>query len=171
MNKDQQFVLEKIRYGLSSKNINQPITDKDLERLNWPADDYKKIPEVEWNEWSRITHWALQIAFLDDTSTMKDKGKITEWRKRFMNVAQSSLSKPNDERIVLESAAFHFLEKDLLQHAYDIFGYKNLTEEEQKMIDVFSGAAKLGRSKGCLGTVLLSISILILLSVVIVMII
>jgi len=167
MNIDQQFVLEKMKFGFNSKHINQPMTNEDLERLSWPADEYKKIPEMEWNEWSRKTHWALQVAFSDDTLNMKDKDKITEWRKIFMRIVQNALSKPGNEQIILESAAYHFLEKDLLHHAYDIFGYNNLTEGEQKMIDGFSGFAKQQNSRGCLGTILFAFTIIVILSTVV----
>lgn len=141
-NEDIEFILEKIRYGLSSEHINQPMTDEDLERLNWPAEDYNKLPESEWNKWSKKIHCALQVAFSDDTSRSKDIDKVNEWRKRLMSVVQNSLAKDESEYKTLENAAFHFLTMDLLHHALDILGYNNLTEEEQKMIYVFSDATK-----------------------------
>jgi hypothetical protein len=60
MNQSQEFILEKIRYGLRSEHINQPMTDEDFEMLYWQADDYQELPEHEWQEWSRKIHWALQ---------------------------------------------------------------------------------------------------------------
>ena len=161
LDKDLQFVLDKIGYGLSSKQINQPMTKEDLERLiAWPEDNYKKLPEREWNEWSRKTHCALQVAFSHDTLGEQDKAKIIEWRKRFMSVIQKAFSKDVGSRIVLEGAAFNFLEKDLLAIAQHHFGYKNLTEEEQKMINAFSPRYKMAKGFLKFVLVLLSVSFL-----------
>lgn len=161
LDKDLQFVLDKMGYGLSSEHINQPMTKEDLERLlNWPEDNYKKLPEWEWNEWSRKTHCALQVAFSHDTLREQDKTKIIEWRKRFMSVIQNALSKDVGSRIILEGAAFDFLKKDLLPKAIHYFGYKKLTEEEQRVIDVFTPRYKMIKGFLKIILVLLLISIL-----------
>jgi len=69
MNKNQEFIFNKVKYGLANKQINL----LNVRRLLWNADDYNKVPWKEWKEWSRRTHWALQVAFIHDTNKMQDK--------------------------------------------------------------------------------------------------
>jgi hypothetical protein len=132
-----KFVFEKIWEGLSSNHINQPLTCVDMERLIWRADEYKKLPELERNEWSRKILRALQVAFIDDTERLKDKDKIIDWRIDFTNIGQKSLFIDTDDLTVLQISALHFLKNDLLHHSVKVFGYKNLVKEEQELIDAF----------------------------------
>ena len=124
MDNDQKFILEKIKYGLAKKGEPEPMSKLDFERLNWPADDYTKLPEAEWNEWSRKTHWALQVAFAHDTSRLQDKDKINKWREKCINVVQNAFAKNPSDRIVLESATLHFVKNDLLHHVIDVLVIK-----------------------------------------------
>ena len=148
MDEDQSFVLDKVRQGLESENISQPLTDEDLERLQWGADNYKIIPEEEWNEWSRKTHWALQVAWLQDTENLQNRNQINEWRVKLAAVVKKGLQKSSMELIVLDSLALHFVEKDLLHDLMHVFGYEDLTEHEKEVMAFFSGAANFGRSRG-----------------------
>jgi len=143
MNQEQQFILKKIEDGLAHKNPPEPITKTDLERLNWHAGEFNKIPTSEWNEWSRKMHWALQLAFADDTERHQNKDKINKWRRVCMKIALGGISKPPNEPLVIDSATFHFVQQDLLHIVISVFDRKNLTAQEQYLVTVFSGAAKI----------------------------
>lgn len=80
--------------------------------------------------------------------------------KKVYECYTKALSKDVGSRIILEGAAFHFLEKDLLPKAIHYFGYKKLTEEEQRMIDVFTPRYKMIKGFLKIILVLLLISIL-----------
>jgi len=84
LDENQQFVLDQIKYGLANKPSPEPLTDVDIERLSWPADAHSRLPEAEWNEWSRKIHWALQYAFSHDTSRLEDKVRVMVWREKCM---------------------------------------------------------------------------------------
>jgi len=154
LDENQQFILDQIKYGLANKPSSEPITDVDIERLSWPAPNYSDLPSYEWNEWSRKIHWALQYSFSYDTSNLKDKERLMVWRKKCVDIVSSALAKSNKEQIVLESATIHFVEQDLLHFLVDVYGFKNLTDQEKKMISVFSGVSKHAGGKGCLSIVL-----------------
>jgi len=68
------------------------------------------------------------------------------------------LAKGDKGRTVLESAAFHFVQQDLLHHLVDVYGFKNLMDQEKEVVSVLCGAAKPGRGNGCLGIVFVFIS-------------
>jgi hypothetical protein len=76
LDENQQFIFDQIKYGLANKPSAEPITDVDIERLSWPANNYSNLPSQEWNEWSRKIHWALQYAFIHDTSRLKNKEEL-----------------------------------------------------------------------------------------------
>ncbi len=135
---NQQFILDQMKFGLANKPTPEPITDIDLERLGWSAESYNQIPENEWNDWSRKTHWALQYAFSHDTSRLQDKEKLAEWRKRCIAVVNAALKKGNTFQTVLESATLHFVQHDLLHSLIDVYGFNGLTDDEQNMAQVFS---------------------------------
>lgn len=158
---NQQFIFDQIKYGLANKPSPEPLTDVDVERLSWPADAYSKIPAQEWNDWSRKIHWALQYAFSHDTSRLEDKERIELWRKKCMAVVRSALEKGDKGQSVLESSAFHFVQQDLLHHLVDVYGFKNLTDEESEMISVLSGASKHAGGRGCFGTLLVLLSLIV----------
>ncbi|MDO9463712.1 MAG: hypothetical protein Q7J67_00180 [bacterium] len=63
MDKNQEFILEKIKYGLANKYPPETMSKKDVERLNWDADNYSKVPWEEWSEWSRKILRFAQEAF------------------------------------------------------------------------------------------------------------
>ena len=143
MDANQRFLLEKIMYGLANKGTPEPMTSEDLERLNLREDEYyKKIPTSERNEWSMKIHNAMQVAFMDDTSKYRDKEKISEWSKHFIELMIRGLTISKREFIVLDTTALHFVKEDLAHHLYRDYGYKNLTGPEQALVDLFSGAAK-----------------------------
>ena len=75
-----------------------------------------------------------------------------------MAVVKSALEKGDKGQSVLESSTFHFVQEDLLHHLVDVYGIKNLTNEESEMLSVLSGASKYSGGKGCFGTVLVLIS-------------
>ena len=158
---NQQFIFDQIKYGLENKPSPEPLTDVDVERLSWSADAYSKIPTQEWNEWSRKIHWALQYAFSHDTSRLENKERLEVWRKKCMVVVQSALAKGDKEQTVLESSAFHFVQQDLLHHLVDVYGFKNLTDEESEMISVFSGASKHAGGMGRFGIALVILSVIV----------
>ena len=158
---NQQFVFDQIKYGLENKPSPEPLTDVDVERLSWPADAYSKIQVQEWNEWSRKIHWALQYAFSHDTSRLENKERLEVWRKRCMAIVRSALAKGDKGQSVLESSAFHFMQQDLLHHLIDVYGFKNLTDEEREMISILSNASKHNKGKGCFGTLLVFISVIV----------
>jgi len=159
---NQQFIFDQIKYGLANKPLPEPLTDVDVERLSWPADAFSKIPAQEWNEWSRKIHWALQYAFSHDTSRLENKERLEVWRKKCMAVVRSALAKGDKGQSVLESSAFHFVQQDLLNHLVDVYGLNNLTNEESEMVSVLSGASKHAGGKGCFGTVLVLISVIVI---------
>jgi len=149
LDENQQFIFDQIKYGLGNKPSPEPITDVDIERLTWSADAYSRLPDQEWNKWSRKIHWALQYSFSHDTSRLEDKERLMVWRKKCMDIVHFVLTKSDKRQTVLESAIFHFVQQDLLHHLVDVFGFKGLTDEEREMISVLSGASKHTRSKGC----------------------
>ena len=157
---NQQFIFDQIKYGLANKPSPEPLTDVDFERLSWPADAYSKIPTQEWNEWSRKIHWALQYAFSHDTSRLENKERLEVWRRKCMAVVRSAMAKGDKGQTVLESSAFHFVQQDLLHHLVDIYGFKNLTDEESEMVTILSGAPGHAGRKGCFGTVLALVSVI-----------
>jgi len=157
---NQQFIFDQIKYGLANNPSPEPLTDVDVERLSWPADAYSKIPAQEWNEWSRKIHWALQYAFSHDTSRLENKERLEVWRRKCMAVVRSALAKGDKGQTILESSAFYFVQQDLLHHLVDIYGFKNLTDEESEMVSVLSGAPRHAGRKGCFGTVLVLISVI-----------
>ena len=130
MDKNQEFILEKIKYGLANKNPPETMSKEDIERLNWDAADYSKVPLEEWSEWSRKSHWALQVAFTDDTDRAKDKAKITEWKTICFNTMRDVLENKR-KALVIDSLILHFVKNDLSHHIIDIFGWKSLSKEEQ----------------------------------------
>ena len=148
LNENQQFIFDHIMYGLANKPSAEPITDVDIERLNWSVPNYSNLPSQEWNEWSSKIHWALQYSFSHDTSHLEDKERLMVWRKKCVNIVSSALAKKNEEQIVLESATIHFVEQDLLHFLVDIYGFKNLTDQEKKIVSVFSGTSKYVGRKG-----------------------
>ena len=158
---NQQFIFDQIKYGLANKPSPEPLTSVDVERLSWLADAYSKIPTQEWNEWSRKIHWALQYAFSHDTLRLENKERLEVWRKKCMAVVRSALAKGDKGQSVLESSAFHFVQQDLLHHLVDVYGFKNLTDEENEMVSALSSAAKHAGGKGCFGTVLVHIALIV----------
>jgi len=161
LDENQQFIFDQIKYGLANKPSAEPITDVDIERLSWPATNYSNLPSQEWNEWSKKIHWALQYSFSHDTSHLEDKERLMVWRKKCVDIVSSALAKRNKEQIVLESATIHFVEQDLLHFLVDVYGFKNLTDQEKKMVSVFSGASKHAGGKGCLSIVLVLIAVVV----------
>jgi hypothetical protein len=151
----QRFILEKLRFGLTNKPTPEPMTDEDLERLNLCADDNIRVPQDEWNEWSRKTHWGLQYAFIEDVEKLENLEKLEEWRKHFFSALENAFEKDPEDRIVLDTLTLHFVNEDLLGHLIRIHGTKNLTDVEKKFLSMFSGAARVGSGKGCLGMILL----------------
>ena len=124
MDVNQRFLLEKIKYGLANKGTPEPMTREDLERLNWQEDEYKKIPISEWNEWSMKIHNAMQVAFMDDTSMYRDKEKISEWSKHFIELMIRGLTISKSELIVLDTTALHFVKEDLAHHLYGVYAIR-----------------------------------------------
>ncbi len=139
LDNNQQFIFEKIKVGLTEKNPPEPINDTDIERLVKPLIEYSSgISEQEWNDWSRKIHWALQVAFWHDTSWLEDKTPLTIWRQKCMAIAQSYITKPQSQVLVIDSSVVHLLKEDLQNYLIQVFGYENLTDEEQRMIHIIN---------------------------------
>lgn len=162
MDEVYKFIIEKLKFGFESEYINNSFTNNDIERLFWPADDYKKIPTTEWNEWSRKTHHALQVAFLHDTSNLKDLEGLELWRTKCIGIVKKGFEKEQGKILVIDNTNLHFVKEDLLHHLLSIYGQKRLTEFEKKLISIFSGANKVSSKSGCL-----LFSVLILLTIII----
>jgi len=136
MDKNQEFILEKIKYGLANKHPAETISREDIERLNWDADDYSKVPCEEWSEWSRKSHLALQVAFINDTDRAKDKAKINEWKTICFNTMRDVLENKR-KSLVIDSLILHFVKNDLAHHIIDTFGWESLSKEEQIWFKAF----------------------------------
>jgi len=137
MDKNQEFIFEMVKYGLANKRPTEPMSNKDAQRLKSDANIYTTIPSEEWSEWSRNMHWALQVAFLQDTERLKNKNKINEWRNACLDLIQDVIEKKR-KHSVLDNLVLHFVEKDLLHHIIDVFGWRNLSERERLYIKAFS---------------------------------
>lgn len=137
MDKNQRSILEKIKYGWIKKVELKPLGKEDIERLSWDSKDYSKVPLEEWLEWSRKTHWALQVAFLYDTDRLKNRDKINEWRIVCANIIRDIIE---DKRksLVIDELVLHFFQNDLSHHIIEIFGWEKLTEEEHLWISAFT---------------------------------
>ncbi|MBN2088562.1 hypothetical protein JW964_03070 [candidate division KSB1 bacterium] len=159
---NQQFIFNQIKFGLSNKPTPEPMTDIDIERLKWPEEYCSKLPIYEWNEWSRKIHWALQYAFIQDTSSLENKEKLMEWRKKCLAIIKSALSKGKGGQIILESSTLHFVQKDLLHYLIDVYSFKNFTDEEKKIISILIRTSNFSTKKGCLASVFVFISFAVL---------
>lgn len=124
--------------------------------MNGTTDTLKSIPENDWSEWSRKIHWALQYAFLDKTSRLKNKEKLLEWKNNCIAVVKSTLNKSPNEVTALEAAAIHFVKHDLVQH----YGYKNLENSDKEIISSVGPVAGTS-NKACLIVALIILSIII----------
>jgi hypothetical protein len=156
LDENQQFIFDQIKLGLQTKIPAEPITDIDIDRLSWDGSAYSSLPDQEWNEWSRKIHWALQSAFLHDTSNWKDKERLMVWKNKCLAVVLSALAKGEKEPPVLENAVFHFVQQDLFQG----YPYKNLTNEEKKFISAI-GPIRGTSGKSCLIAVLVLVSLVV----------
>lgn len=132
----QKYILDKIKYGFEHKKPPEPLTDEDIDMLNWNQDGHGDISKEEWIKWSRKTHWGLQVAFAHDTERMQNKEKFKEWRAICSNVIREVV---NNKRkpIVLDHLVIHFMVNDLLHFA------KKMTKEEKSWIKKFRRKIKM----------------------------
>lgn len=85
---------------------------------------------------SRKSHWALQVAFINDTDMAKDKAKINEWKTICFNTMRDVLGNKR-KSLVIDSLILHFVKNDLAHHIIDAFGWKSLSKEEQIWFKAF----------------------------------
>jgi len=127
---NQEYILGKLKYGFENKKPPEFLTDEDIDMLNWSQENHGEISKEEWIEWSRKTHWALQVAFIHDTVRMQNKEKFEEWRAICSNIIRDVVNNKRNP-IVIDNLVIHFMVNDLLHFT------KKRTKEEKSWIKKF----------------------------------